>query len=918
MDGCATTGGRRIRAIRLTPPTEHTLKWGRKNQPSIINQVRTMRARDEHVLFVKYRARMLEEAVRLDTVSMCIAGSHHRSQFLRRSHIFQQPIHNPSSYNLFVPQQPETMARKKTTYEKKGIVRQLAGSIFASNKDRSQDAKWRPRNTQFERLDGDDEGSDINNAINRAFSIESETHDYKREILLEKKKAVFEQSRSKKRDLSSITIKPSARDRGSARTNATRIKKVRKDHLNSFIDPFGTNFHESSNQAMLGDESVDESLSRHTSCTRHTASTTNTAFHTVHSDPSDFFSKQPAKLTKGNLEMMASMERGDGIENVNPRSKFHQFTIEEDKESTVILPVGHPGDTSVIDSDDEELLEEDSLYSSGYTSKGTKIQKPRLGQQRAFAKKMTTEQKKEVHESLSKSARNDRFERAAFFPEFDDTAKADPFFGAFPSDQEPASPQTRNVLNKKRDPSQQFQSTHSLAYSESSCEETSERAGFENTPEGTIDVGRFGKVAQDIRSMRTPLSPLIVRSTFNSSKAESSLRTGFDFTQSKPDPDAAWSSFPNIFERKPDPKGIDFSLSKHNEEQDNLWTSPGKERAVESQAFVNSINSTVVNRRRDFVTDAQGTMSKENTVNQPIFDPFVRSDEEPSISTGLASAKAGTKHSQIPDMWGMRVIHEGNKPIEGEDEDDDIDDFDPEYEYGFTKRQVSAGKPVGIQSFSNQNLSRSYSSSSSHNSGSNRRSNSAHSRSHDSSLGRSDQAESMDNRFKFRYGYSGDQNSQGSQSRSYQDRALCSHGLPKSRCCHVEDRPGDDESLGRHSTSSASFTKPFGLPNNAIMASMLFRRHHNIDTQIVDAKLKAREQEYKTDRKRGDIPQTVQAVDGYSSVSSFSEDTAAQIDAWRKPTRDLLEHFARSRKVEYDAKKRIEEQRDQATALFEA
>lgn len=99
---------------------------------------------------------------------------------------------------------------------------------------------------------------------------------------------------------------------------------------------------------------------------------------------------------------------------------------------------------------------------------------------------------------------------------------------------------------------------------------------------------------------------------------------------------------------------------------------------------------------------------------------------------------------------------------------------------------------------------------------------------------------------------------------------------------------------------------------------MLFRRHHNIDTQVVEAKLKAKEQEYKTDRSRGDIPQSVQAVDGISCVSSFSEDTAAQIEAWRKPTKDLLEHFSRSRRTEFDYKKHLKEQRTDATELFEA
>ena len=97
---------------------------------------------------------------------------------------------------------------------------------------------------------------------------------------------------------------------------------------------------------------------------------------------------------------------------------------------------------------------------------------------------------------------------------------------------------------------------------------------------------------------------------------------------------------------------------------------------------------------------------------------------------------------------------------------------------------------------------------------------------------------------------------------------------------------------------------------------MLFRRHYSNDAQLVEEKLKAREEECKPDRKRGDIPQSIQALDGVSFVSSFSEDTAAQIAAWRKPTRDLLEHFSRSRMADYNIRERT--QRTEQSELFEA
>ena len=102
------------------------------------------------------------------------------------------------------------MARKKTNYEKKGIVRQLAGSIFAAPKQQTEcnDEKWRPRKNQFERLDGDDGSEfDVADSINRVFSVESETHDYRSVPLFEKKKTVLKHQSAKKRDLSTVTIR---------------------------------------------------------------------------------------------------------------------------------------------------------------------------------------------------------------------------------------------------------------------------------------------------------------------------------------------------------------------------------------------------------------------------------------------------------------------------------------------------------------------------------------------------------------------------------------------------------------------------------------------------------------------------------------------------------------------------------------
>jgi hypothetical protein len=135
----------------------------------------------------------------------------------------------------------------------------------------------------------------------------------------------------------------------------------------------------------------------------------------------------------------------------------------------------------------------------------------------------------------------------------------------------------------------------------------------------------------------------------------------------------------------------------------------------------------------------------------------------------------------------------------------------------------------------------------------------------------------------------------------------------------------DNKSVASYGNASAmgrSNTKPLGLPSNAIMASMLFRTHYNIDQQDVEEKIKAKEEEntkYKKARS-GDIPDAVHAdYDYMTNVSSFSEETSHFQETWRKPSRDLLDYFSKARTMQVDTRERLERQRAKAkAALFEA
>ena len=126
------------------------------------------------------------------------------------------------------------------------------------------------------------------------------------------------------------------------------------------------------------------------------------------------------------------------------------------------------------------------------------------------------------------------------------------------------------------------------------------------------------------------------------------------------------------------------------------------------------------------------------------------------------------------------------------------------------------------------------------------------------------------------------------------------------------DNDNASQSTRGEESATGSYAKPTGLPNNAIVASMLFRTRHNIDSHVVEAKIKAKELE--NSRMTGDkseVPRTIHAdPDAYSCVSSFSEDT----DIWRKRSNDLLDYFSNTHLMKSQPGKKLLDDE----ALFEA
>lgn len=116
-------------------------------------------------------------------------------------------------------------------------------------------------------------------------------------------------------------------------------------------------------------------------------------------------------------------------------------------------------------------------------------------------------------------------------------------------------------------------------------------------------------------------------------------------------------------------------------------------------------------------------------------------------------------------------------------------------------------------------------------------------------------------------------------------------------CSELDDNDKNISKTREPSCLSESYKKPLALPSNAIMASMLFRTHYDIDKNDVDEKLRVHEEEQiETRYSRGDIPDAVTADHDYiTTISSFSEGTCALQDTWRKPSRDLLNNLSSAR-----------------------
>jgi hypothetical protein len=841
-------------------------------------------------------------------------------------------------------------------------------------------------------------------------------------------------SSGKKRDLSDFNIKPPTKDTTTNRVGSVSKKKISKripsnaqscvmasngqSLKNSFLPVHSTmvstnrfdqgqnvshgtiddNYFGSSSGTHQYHKVGGDDSSRHTASSNTTGSSKHTrpslhhpSYNTVTSDPSDFFSKDVVTtLTQQNLARLAATSAAQGTipeehrrygavrdnsERSNSRTKFYQFAIDEDKESTVVesnvLPLTSYGEDddklfgeAAVGSYDEEEENSDDDASELYGSIATKetriqIRSPTASKsftdghnisyaeivkndsffENAFADSKHTDTVVEddddtfadLIQSKKKSKHSDR--NAIFdFPELD--PNDDHFFS--PKIQETTLPQGERLASSYgRQPSAQ-----SLAYSPSPRH-------HRNVPEG-------GKLlpppATRPRDARLPLSPLSnvklaagkshpslfiprLPSTTNRGANDDLPMFGakVEGRERKPDPDESWI---NVAQDKTSKKQfIHQSMIKKPDPYSQFNATFG---TVSSKTLLIDNSTSTKKQRRDpsissscHMTDGFEDPNTSDLFikNNDLSDPFVSMEDDWGFDENVAP-----KVANVPDKCttktnlGMKTISKNyingdgpswestvKKPnlmgfpsngkrtpvavndefvdIDSSSEDEeDIDGNNGNDDDSFNSvalwERSSAAVPMGIQSFPKDSSTRS-------------------------------------NAVESRNFHSNSLSSRSGSDRSARSRVVHGRCMAKADAINA-DCADDTASVGKVS-ASGSYTKPLALPSNAIMASMLFRAHYDSDKTTVEKKIKAKEEEHVKYQKsrRGDIPDAVLADHDYmTTISSFSDGTMGFQEAWKKPSRDLLDYFSKARALDMESKRYLQSHQvhnvKNATPLFEA
>jgi hypothetical protein len=906
---------------------------------------------------------------------------------------------------------------KKKIYDR-GLVRRIAGNLFSADAGGSSSTQrnnetdgggWRPRKAQFfNRLDGDpfeeddDDDPREDRDIAKNFSTESETGEYKRGLMFEHKKKVFKkasqhhhqqpQNTNNKRDLASINLKPSAKDRKPKSRNGNgngngdgRAKKRRTsdDLLQSPTDgdPFESIGHRPFNFDNIGcDNSVDESSKQTTSSrrSRGAVSVASSSHNTFHSDPTDlFFAKnqqtsaffkaapkpkakapppaaakaapQTISLTSNNLATMAAMaaelsqsfsgdnnyDDHDGIENLNPRSKFYQFNVDEDKESTVILPVGFGGSFNESDDDDDEETTQDNGF----------YKKAAAAAPAAPAHKVDSPPR----DSFFNPAKNDTtpINPPPNHFNFASEASVDTGFDAFgfnsqsaPAFEPKAASPPRPFLKAKKNDTPTQDPFKVETKSHFKFEET--RTKRPSSPPRAAQNDPFAVATPSRYLDATHIKMNLPRSTQKNQNKMDPFGTpsnALNFTSSKthrqnpaqPSREDSTRSMRSLtgtsHEMVPTRRQSPAPLA-----QQNIAKFEALSRPVTTTQRPAPSHSTPTRDKIGFQQRPQHPQSQprpSRSQRQPLsslnppnsadristrrkdihgfgFDPFAPKPDPDMAAWSNTSMPLGQMLENKPDPFEQKPDPGGdifdsfsvpprplfenlphsplfNKPVEPMPEIDAQEHWDT----SFAPRVKSADGVIGDDYEGEEEDQFD----------------------HQDDWGRGTDSPVGSGGYLAYRGAS-----IGSRATSVSSYSKSSHGrvVPY---LYSQAHSGSVSSQSSHKQDSVrSPMKPLGLPNNAIMASMLFRNAHNIDTKAVEAKIKAKDEEHsKIQSSRGDFPESVHAYDDtYSCVSSFSEDTGMMEQNWRKRSNNLLDYFATSSRPPIAPPAKI------SPALFEA
>uniref|UniRef100_A0A7S4EI72 Uncharacterized protein n=1 Tax=Pseudo-nitzschia australis TaxID=44445 RepID=A0A7S4EI72_9STRA len=817
------------------------------------------------------------------------------------------------------------MLKKGTSFKSlnngngESLINGSSGSHSFGKLTGNEGSKWRPRHNPFERLDGDEDDDSLSAAfqleksyssswgidnISTYPSTESESGDYRRDIMFEKKAtALIQRTPSKNKDNSDgrkrefSPIKPPGKDtstiRGSNFAKNTPLKK-QKEELEWANSDDSNNIHFSDNTANIAGEDPFFSTTGGSSATDSfgfqinsndgrsnenitikspfisrygekslnchqtpSLSTKNprSSYNTVVSDPTDFFSKeQTTKLTMSNLAKMDSSINNtnditankdstmDGMERMVKERKFYQFTIDEDKASTVVestfqLPADYRyGDKSYSMDDDE------TEFSCSQTSQGTRIQ------QRSKTKENTTNTSGTIDDFLStpsptkkKNVKVKEFdvlfqnnnnhenhkgkEFDAFSPH---STKKDDLFPNFAGNHQQ---EDRHKLATESD----ISSSWGDAYFERSYKSSNEFGGASQTEHDRHKELHMQQAStRSLSSHQVSVKSLVYSPSPVHNKSAGIPQNGrqpltLKNTQFSGGNNHAFTS------AKKAGQGSDWFRSESTRERDTKFQFDDFATQSPSKARNCSIGSS--------------------NIQLPPSDHFDSLPMEASAKENLA-----IKSNRHEGFDGDRRAHQKIQfPLRKNDENDEDDDDDDSFD--------DIGSWENPPSFGN-GISRS------------QRRNSNNNRPH---ISRNDNTYSRPSRNQY-------------INDNYVDD---------------DNRSADGFSVGkkvsRPSRSPAgSYAKPLALPSNAIVASMLFRTHYDIDQNDVEEKInKLEEEESKQKEIRhlyGDIPDAVHAdADYMTTVSSFSDATSAYLhDSWRKPCRDLVSHFSNARALDMD------------------